>query len=77
LQFVQRRIESISRLAAEKNYAIHLTGAELDGLPKGWAGKPILRPEVDPTLGTKPLPLIHDLVGFAYFPPSRLTDLNR
>ncbi|MBN2392800.1 MAG: hypothetical protein JXR84_18865 [Anaerolineae bacterium] len=77
IQFVQRRMASLSQLAAEKNYAIHLSEAELAGLPKKWAGKPIIRPDMDPTLGSKPLPLIHDLYAFAYVPVEHLTGQTR
>jgi hypothetical protein len=77
VQFVQRRIELLSRLAAERNYAIHLSGAELSGLPKQWVGKPIIRPDMDPMSGSKPLPLIHDLYAFAYMPVERMIKQTR
>jgi len=77
MQFVQRRVESISRLAAKKTYDIHLTEAELADLPKQWVGKPIINPDMDPMVGTTPLPLIHDLYAFAYLPVESLTDLTR
>jgi hypothetical protein len=70
-RFVDWRLESLSRLAAEGNYDIHLGESELTGLPKQWKGKPILRPEMVPTGWPKPLPLIHDLVAFAYLQQNR------
>lgn len=76
-QFVQRRITSLSRLAAKKTYDIYLTEAELADLPKQWAGKPIINPDMDPMSGTTPLPLIHDLFAFAYIPAECLTDSMR
>jgi hypothetical protein len=72
-QFVRRRIASLSRLAAKKSYDIHLTEAQLTGLPKPWVGKPIINPDMDPMIGTTPLPLIHDLFAFAYIPAESLT----
>lgn len=77
VQFVQRRVASISRLAAQKTYDIHLTEAQLNGLPKQWVGKPIINPDMDPMTGTTPLPLIHDLRAFAYMPPESLSDVIR
>ncbi len=76
-QFVLYRLELLSPLAAERNYDIHLSGAELVGLPKQWQGKPIIRPDMAPMSGTKPLPLIHDLYAFAYLPVDCLTDQIR
>lgn len=76
-EFVERRIDRLARLAAERNYAIHLREIELDGLPKQWAGKPIIRPEMDPTVGAKPLPLIHDIYACAYMPTERLSEQTR
>jgi hypothetical protein len=73
VQFARRQMESISRLAADKNYDIHLPEAELAGLPQKWAGKPILRPEMVPSSGSKPLPLVHDIYSFAYLPAKFLT----
>ncbi len=77
MQFVQRRVVSLSRLAAQKTYDIHLTEAQLTGLPKQWAGKPIINPDMAPTSGTTPLPLIHDLFAFAYLPAECFTDSMR
>ncbi len=77
IRFVQRRIERLSRLAAERDYAIHLSEAELANLPAKWKGKLIIRPELDPTSGNKPLPLIHDLYALAYMPAKHLTDQSR
>ncbi|HIH93795.1 TPA: hypothetical protein HA338_07040 [Methanosarcina acetivorans] len=77
IQFVMHRMELLSRLAAEKNYDIHMSDAELVRLPKKWAGKPIIRPEMVPSSGTKPLPLIHDLFAFAYLPAVFLKNQNR
>lgn len=74
LDFTLRRLEQVSKLAALKNYNIHLGEAELEGLPKPWVGKPILRPEVEPTLGTQPLPFIHDIFAFAYLPAAMLSE---
>ncbi len=77
MQFVQRRVATLSRLAAQKTYDIHLTEAQLTGLPKQWAGKPIINPDMAPTSGTTPLPLIHDLFAFAYLPAACFTDSMR
>jgi len=76
-QFVQRRVASLSRLAAKKTYDIHLAEAQLAGLPKQWAGKPIINPDMDPMSGTTPLPLIHDIFAFAYLPAECFTDSMR
>lgn len=75
--FVERRIDLLARLAAERNYEIYLSEAEQSGLPKQWSGKPIIRPEMDPMIGTKPLPLIHDFYAFAYLPAGRLSGDTR
>jgi hypothetical protein len=77
IHFVQRRLELLSRLAAERDYAIHLRESELTGLTAQWKGKPIIRPELDPMSGNKPLPLIHDLYALAYMPAKHLTDQSR
>lgn len=77
VQFVQQRVASISRLAAKKTYDIHLPEAQLTGLPKQWVGKPIINPDMDPMIGTTPLPLIHDLRAFAYMPTESLSDVMR
>lgn len=77
IEFVERRTDRLSRLAAERNYAIHLPETELDGLPKQWVGKSIIRPEMDPTIGTTPLPLIHDIFACAYVPTERLSEQTR
>jgi hypothetical protein len=77
MQFVLHRVEMLSCLARERNYAIHLRQAELAGLPKPWAGKPVLRPEMDPMSGSKPLPLIHDIHAFAHLPTGKLKDTTR
>ncbi len=75
--FVLARLDAISRLADEGSYDIHLRGAGLSGVPSKWEGKPILRPEVVPTSGTKPLPLIHDIFAFAFLPRSALSPSRR
>jgi len=77
MQFVLRRVVSISRLAAKKIYDIHLPEAQLAGLPKQWAGKPIINPDMDPMTGTTPLPFIHDLRAFAYMPAESLSAVTR
>ncbi|MGQ9684374.1 MAG: hypothetical protein ACUVX9_17750 [Anaerolineae bacterium] len=77
MALVERRLEAIARIAAERNYGIHLREDELGGLPKQWAGKPIIRLEMAPTTGTKPLPLVHDLFAFAYLPQERLSEATR
>jgi hypothetical protein len=73
VNFVLRRLELVSKLATERNYNIHLGETELTGLPKQWIGKPILRPEMDPMSGTRPLPLIHDIYAFAHLPAAQRT----
>jgi hypothetical protein len=77
IQFVKHRMELLSHLAAERNYDIHLPKAELVGLPKPWAGQPVIRSEMVPTSGSRPLPLIHDIFAFAYLPAMFLKDQNR
>jgi hypothetical protein len=76
-RFVDQRLESLARLAADRNYDIHLGESELAGLPKHWKGKSIIRPEMVPMGGRKPLPLIHDLYAFAYLQREGLPDRNR
>ena len=73
VQFVQRRLALLDRLASEKTYEIYLTPAELHDLPKQWAGKPIIRPEMAPTAGDTPLPLVHDFFALAYLPRDRMS----
>ena len=77
MALVERRLEAIARIAAERNYDIHLGEDEQVGLPKQWAGKPIIRLEMAPTTGTTPLPLVHDLFAFAYLPRERLSESAR
>jgi hypothetical protein len=77
LNFVERRIAALSRLAHTRNYDIHLKPSELTSLPKQWAGKPIIRPELDPYSGTSPLPLVHDFFTFAYLPVRRFSRSSR
>jgi hypothetical protein len=77
IQFVKHRMELLSQLAAERNYDIHMSEAELVGLPRQWVGKPIIRPDLVPTHGGRPLPLIHDIFAFAYLPAVFLKDQNR
>ncbi|MHB1296039.1 MAG: hypothetical protein ACYC4R_13705 [Anaerolineae bacterium] len=72
--FMERRVDALARLARTRNYAIHLRDDELSGLPKPWVGKPIIRPEMEPTTGATPLPLIHDLFALAYLPAAWLTE---
>ena len=77
IQFVTHRLELLSRLAAERTYDIHMSEAELVGLPRQWAGKPVIRAEMVPTSGSRPLPLIHDIFALAYYPATFLTDQHR
>ncbi len=77
LRFVEHRIGLLARLAQERVYNVHLTEAELGELPKQWAGKPIIRPEMEPTTGTRPLPLVHDLFAFACLRPGHLSEEAR
>lgn len=77
IQFVMYRMELLSRLAAEKNYDIHMSDAELVCLPKKWVGKPIIYPEMVPSSRVRPLPFIHDIFAFAYLPAVFLKNQNR
>jgi hypothetical protein len=53
------------KIARDKVFDIHATPGELDGLPRAWAGKPIIKQEV---MANYHLPLIHDLYVLAYLP---------
>lgn len=77
LQFVARRAETISRVTAARDYSIYLPESERKGLPKQWIGKPILRPEMEPTSGSNPLPLIHDIYAFAFLPSELTSEKTR
>jgi hypothetical protein len=71
-RFILHRLGLLSKLAMEGDYSIHIPVSRLIGLPNRWKGKPILKNEVIPTEGTKPLPLIHDLFAFAYLDMGKL-----
>lgn len=66
-EFAPCYVALIHPIAADGVYEIHADESELAGLPKAWAGKPILRPAI---MDRYYLPLIHDLYVFAYLPSS-------
>lgn len=65
--FLIQHLETCHKIARDQVFDIYASGEELVGLPKAWAGKPIMKQEV---MANYWLPYIHDLYVFAYFPDS-------
>lgn len=63
--FVLSHLETCHKIARDRVYDIYASGSELEGLPKAWRCKPIIKQEV---MRDYWLPYIHDLYVFAYLP---------
>ncbi len=63
--YLLEHLDVCHKAARDRVYDIYAGEAEAAGLPKAWAGKPILRQEV---MENYWLPYIHDLYVFAHFP---------
>jgi len=68
-EFLHSHLRACHKIARDRVYDIYADEAELSGLPKAWAGKPIIKQEV---MANYWLPYIHDLYVFAHLPPSML-----
>jgi hypothetical protein len=58
-------VDMVHKIARDEVFDIYASGDELNGLPRAWAGKPILKQAV---MADYHLPLIHDLYALAYLP---------
>lgn len=67
--FILEHLERCFWIARDQVYDLYASGNELDGLPKAWAGKPVMKQEV---MAHYWLPYIHDLYLFAHLPPDFL-----
>ncbi len=72
-----QRLDALQPAAEEQAVDVYFKEPELRGLPGQWKGKHILRHEYNPYGSSKPLPTVHDLAAFAYFPPAGLVDETR
>jgi len=70
--FMQQRLDALQMSAQEQIVDIYFKEDELAGLPSQWKGKRIIKHELNPYAGSKPLPTVHDIAAFAYFPASHL-----
>ena len=64
-------IETLHKIARDHLYDLYASGDALKGLPRAWAGKPILKPEI---MAAYHLPLIHDLYVLAHLPAWMVDD---
>jgi len=64
-EFLLQHLQLCHKIARDQVYDLYASDSELAGLPKAWAGKPILKQEV---MVNYFLPLIHDIYIFASFP---------
>ena len=67
--FLLEHLQVCHKIARDQVYDLYADEAELVGLPKAWAGKPIIKQEV---MANYWLPYIHDLFVFAHFPAALL-----
>jgi hypothetical protein len=67
--FLLEHLRNCHKIAHDQVFDIYADEAELVGLPKAWAGKPIIKQEV---MANYWLPYIHDLYVFTNFPASLL-----
>jgi hypothetical protein len=72
--FLLEHLQTCHKIARDQVYDLHADESELVGLPKAWAGKPIMKQEV---MANYWLPYIHDLYVFAHFPPELLDARSR
>lgn len=63
--FLLGHLDNCHKIARDQVYDIYADETELTGLPKAWAGKPIMKQEV---MHDYWLPYIHDLYIFAHLP---------
>ena len=63
--FLLEHLQTCHKIARDQVYDLYADEAELVGLPKAWAGKPIVKQEV---MANYWLPYIHDLYVFAHLP---------
>jgi hypothetical protein len=70
-KFLLSHLDTCHKIARDQVYDIYVGEAELAGLPKAWAGKPILKQEV---MGDYWLPYIHDIYIFAHLPAGFLDE---
>lgn len=69
IAFIQEHLRDCYKIAHARIYDLYEDEAGLAGLPKAWAGKPILKQEV---MAGFWLPYIHDLYLFANLPEALL-----
>jgi hypothetical protein len=62
------RLDALQRSAQEQIVDIYFNEDELTRLPKQWKDKRIIKHELNPYQSGKPLPTVHDIAAFAYFP---------
>lgn len=64
IDYIKKRIDSLYKTASMKSFNIHSEKGK----------KPIIRPELDPCIGSTPLPIIFDIYCLSYFPKENLSD---
>ena len=67
--FLLDHLRTCHKIAQDQVYDLYADETDLVGLPKAWAGKPIIKQEV---MADYWLPYIHDLYVFAHFPAELL-----
>jgi len=77
VDFMKQRLDALQLAAREHIVDIYFKEEELTKLPKRWKDKRIIKQDLNPYDGSKPLPTIHDIAAFAYFPQTCLDTETR
>lgn len=69
---MRQRLDALQHAAREQIVDIYFPEDALKGLPTQWKGKRIIKHALSPYTGATPLPTVHDIAAFAYYPPACL-----
>ncbi len=69
---MRQRLDALQYAAREQIVDIYFQEDALRGLPTQWKWKRIIKHALSPYTGTTPLPNVHDVAAFAYYPPACL-----